>query len=92
MKSYRLQSFNLAYNSVNHILLGHKLIISQRLYYLKHSINIKIAVPVYNFGIRNVPQGILLICYKCFSLQINIFSFALSAYADGAGLKPRGVK
>lgn len=29
------------------------------------------------------------ICRKCFSLQINIFSFALSAYADGADLRPR---
>lgn len=46
-----MQSFNLAYNSVIHVLLGHKLIISQLLYYLKHSINIKIAVPVHNFGI-----------------------------------------
>lgn len=31
---------------------------SHLLYYLKHCINIKIAVPVHNFGIRYVPQGI----------------------------------
>lgn len=53
-----MQSFNLMYNSVICILLSYKLITSHLLYYLKHGINIKIAMSVHNFGTRYVPQRI----------------------------------